>query len=188
MASQSQSLQQKIARIADLHAELAVLSRETDREVKETTRVVREVGRQLGALGEKFGSFTEGMALPSMRKLLEQRFRMNVIAPRVRVRRGDRSLELDVLAYSNAEVNEVYIVEVKSHLREDGLDQMNKILREFRDFFPEHQDKKVFGILAAVDVPDNVRRKVLRQGIYLARIHDEEFELEVPQDFKPRAF
>ena len=65
---------------------------------------------------------------------------------------------------------------------------MKKILREFRDFFPEHEDKKVYGILAAVDAPEDVRERVLREGIYLARIHDEEFELAVPKDFNPRAF
>lgn len=161
---------------------------ERRREAAKTEQFLRELGRQLGGLGDKFGSFTEGMAFPSMRKLLEERFHMNAIAPRFRVRKGGRTLELDVLAYSNADIDEVYVVEVKSHLREDGLEQMKKILREFRDFFPEHADKKVFGILAAVDAPEDVRAKVLREGIYLARIHDEEFELDVPKDFKPRAF
>lgn len=174
--------------IADLTEVQRRNEEERRRELAKTGRFLREVGRQIGSLGDKFGSFSEGMAFPSMRKLLEKRFRMNVIAPRVRARRGGRSLELDVLAYSNAEINEVYVVEVKSHLREDGLEQMKKILREFRDFFPEHEDKKVYGILAAVDAPEDVRERVLREGIYLARIHDEEFELAVPEGFKPRAF
>lgn len=97
-------------------------------------------------------------------------------------------MELDVLAYANSDVNAVYVVEVKSHLREDGLEQMRKILRDFREFFPAHRDKKIYGILAAVDAPEDIRQKVLQEGIYLARIHDEEFELEVPEDFKPRAY
>lgn len=181
----TESLQRMIADLTEVQRRN---EEERRKEVAKTGRFLREVGRQIGSLGEKFGSFTEGMAFPSMRKLLEERFRMNVIAPRVRARRGGRSLELDVLAYSNAEINEVYVVEVKSHLREDGLEQMKKILREFRDFFPEHGDKKVYGILAAVDAPEDVRERVLREGIYLARIHDEEFELAVPEGFKPRAF
>ncbi|HEY0511472.1 MAG TPA: DUF3782 domain-containing protein [Thermoanaerobaculia bacterium] len=188
----TENLQQLIAGLAESQKQSEETRKKEDeewrRERAETERFLREVGRQIGALGDKFGSFTEGMAFPSMRKLLEERFQMNVVAPRVRARREGRSLEIDVLAYSNAQVNEVYVVEVKSHLREDGLEQMKKILREFRDFFPEHKDKKIFGILAAVDAPDDVRERVLREGIYLARIHDEEFELEVPKDFRPRAF
>lgn len=154
---------------------------------KETERFLREVGRQIGALGDKFGSFTEGMAWPSLRKTLQDRFGMSVIAPRVIARRNGHSLELDAMGYSNSS-DEVYVVEVKSHLREDGLEQIQNILRQFREFFPEHRGKRVYGILAAVDIPEDLRQRVLRSGIYLARIHDEVFDLEVPESFQPRAF
>ena len=161
---------------------------ETDRRMKETDRQLRELKQQIGGLGEKFGSFTEGLALPSMTKILMQRFGMTFVAPRVRIRKDGRSIELDVLAYSNSGVNEVYIVEVKSHLREEGLDQMRRTLADFREFFPEHAGKKVYGIIATVDTSDPVREKALREGFYLARIHDGQFELEVPSDFQPRAY
>ena len=64
------------------------------------------------------------------------------------------------------------------------------MLRDFRDFFPEHadKDKKVYGMLASVDVPDNVRKKILDAGIYLAQIHDGQFEIQVPDSFQPRAY
>lgn len=185
------SLTVKHAELADKHAELADSHRETDRVLREskqeTDRVLRELGRQIGGLGDKFGSFTEGLALPSMTRILTQQFGMDVISPRVRARNNGHSLEVDVLAYSNTS-DDVFVVEVKSHLREDALDQIRQILREFRDFFPVHRDKKIYGILAAVDSPDDLRDKVLREGIYLARIHDGQFELQVPDGFHPRAF
>jgi hypothetical protein len=162
--------------------------KETDRQFKETDRQLKELGRQIGGLGEKFGGFTEGMAFPSMKKILEQRFQMETIAPRVSSRKNGRTMEVDVLAFSNSKVNEVYVVEVKSHLREDGLNQMLRMLREFHDFFPGHQGKKVFGILATVDAPDKVRQRALDAGLYLANIHDGQFELQVPDGFQPRAF
>ena len=43
-------------------------------------------------------------------------------------------------------------------------------------------------ILASVDAPQNVQERVLREGIYLANIHDGVFEIRVPDDFKPHAF
>jgi hypothetical protein len=180
-----QELRNLVASLTVKHAELAEVQK---RETEQTNRQLREVGRQLGGLGEKFGSFTEGMAFPAMTKILMQRFGMSTIATRVRSRRNGRSLELDVLAYSNSRQNEAYVVEVKSHLREDGLDQLRRTLRDFREFFPEHADKKVYGILAAVDIPDNVAEKTLREGIYLARIHDNQFEIQVPDGFQPRAY
>jgi len=164
------------------HAELVEVQK---RETAETDRQLQEIWRQLRGLGEKLGSFTEGS--PAMAKFLMEQFGMTTVAPRMRSLRNGRSLELDVLAY-NSQTNEAYVVEVKSHLREDGLEQLRRILRDFREFFPEHAGKKVYGILAAVDIPDDVAEKILREGIYLARIHDDQFELQVPDGFQPRVY
>jgi len=187
--------------LKELVASLAESQRETDRQLRETDRQlqatdrqlqatdrqIKELGRQIGGLGDKFGSFTEGLALPSMTKILTQRFGMDFIAPRVRMRRNGHSMELDVLAYSNTR-DDLFVVEVKSHLREEALDQMRKTLRELRDYFPDHRDKRVYGVLAAVDAPEKLQEKVLAEGIYLARIHDGQFEIQVPDGFQPRAF
>lgn len=162
--------------------------RETDRQLRETDRQLKELGRQIGGLGNKLGSFTEGLALPSMEKILRERFGMEVVSPSVRVSKGDEHLEVDVLAYANGEVNSVYVVEVKSHLREEGIEQLLNILRRFDRFFPEHREKKLYGILAAVDIPAELSAKVLQQGLYLARIHDDVFELQTPENFKGRCF
>lgn len=179
--------------------EIWALFRETDRRLKdlaedskerqrETDRQLRELGKQIGGLGNKFGSFTEGLALPSMEKILRCRFGVDTVAPSVRVSRGDRHLELDVLAYANGAVNAAYVVEVKSHLREEHIQQLLEILEQFADWFPEHRGKQLYGILAAVHIPQALRPRVLEQGLYLAHIHDDLFELEVPNDFQPRRF
>ncbi len=167
--------------LKQLVASLAVSQQETDRQLK-------ELGKQIGRLGEKFGSFTEGLALPSMAKILSEKFGMEVISPSVRVSKQGEHMEIDVLAYANSEVNEAYVVEVKSHAREESIVQLRNILERFRRFFPEHKDKAVFGILAAVDLPAELRERVLKAGFYVARIHDEVFELDVPANFKPKAY
>ena len=167
--------------LKQLVASLAVSQQETDRQLK-------ELGKQIGGLGDKFGSFTEGLALPSMAKILSEKFGMEVISPSVRVSKQGEHMEIDVLAYANSEVNEAYVVEVKSHVREESIVQLRNILERFRRFFPEHKDKAVFGILAAVDLPAELRERVLKAGFYVARIHDEVFELDVPANFKPKAY
>jgi hypothetical protein len=161
---------------------------ETDRQIQETDRQLRELGKQIGGLGSKFGSLTEGLALPSMETILRERFGMEVISPSVRVSKGGQHMEIDVLAYANGPINQAFIVEVKSHAREDSITQLKNQLQRFRDFFPEHQDKQVYGILAAVDLSAALREKALREGVYVARIHDEVFELDIPNDFQPVVF
>jgi hypothetical protein len=162
--------------------------RATSKEVRETSRLVKELGQQIGGLGNKFGSFTEGLALPSMQKILRQRFGVDTVSPSVRLRREGQHLEIDVLAYANGDINAAYVVEVKSHLKEKDIEQLLKILERFPAWFPEHRDKALYGILAAVDIPESLIPQVLAQGLYLARIHNDLFEMQVPDDFQPRRF
>lgn len=78
-----------------------------------------------------------------MTKVLTERFGIEVICPSVRVNKQGERMEIDVLAYANSDVNEAYIVEVKSHARDEAIEQLRKILERFRRFFPEHKDKTV---------------------------------------------
>jgi len=173
---------------AESTAELRKSQRETDKQIEETARQIKQVNKQLGELGNKFGSFAEGMALPSMEKILRDRFKMEIVTPRATAGLNGRMIEIDVMAYDNGSRNELYIVEVKSHLTREGIDQILKTIEEFPKFFGAHRDRTVYGIIAAVDIHLNLRAEVLKKGLYLARIHDGTFELLTPKDFKPRAF
>ena len=182
-----------------LVASIAIAQKETDKQLKvsldssdkrqqKIDKQIRELGKQIGGLGRKFGSFTEGLALPSMQKILQRQFKMEVISPSVRVKKGNEEIEIDVLAYANSVVNEVYIVEVKSHLREEGIIQLQKMMQKFRRFFLEHQDKKLYGILAAIDMSLELKQRILSLGFYTANIKEDIFSLDVPNDFQTKAY
>ncbi|MFN7865536.1 MAG: DUF3782 domain-containing protein [bacterium] len=168
--------------------EVSQQQKENAQQQKKTDKQLKELGQQIGGLGAKFGSFTEGLALPSMETILRQRFGMEVVSPSVRVSKNGQHLEIDVLAYTNGELNTAYIVEVKSHAREESITQLKSILQRFRSFFPEHKDKKLYGILAAVHVSPELREKILQEGFYVARIHDQVFELDIPDNFQPQIY
>jgi hypothetical protein len=184
----SQAQKETDRQLKETDRQLKEQRKETDRQLKETDRQLKELGKQIGGLGAKFGSFTEGLALPSMETILRQRFGMEIISPSVRASKGGQHLELDVFAYANGYLNTAYIVEVKSHVREDSITQLKSILQRFRTFFPEHQDKKLYGILAAVDMSPELRQKTLQEGLYVAQIHDEVFELDIPENFQPLSY
>ena len=172
--------------------EVSQAQKETDRQLKElgkqTDRQLKELGKQIGGLGAKFGSFTEGLALPSMEKILRQRFGMEVVSPSVRASKEGKHMEIDVLAYTNGNLNIAYVVEVKSHAREDSITQLKSILQRFRTFFPEHKDKQLYGILASVDMSPELRQKTLQEGFYVARIQDQVFEIDTPENFQPQSY
>ena len=95
--------------LKDLVASLAVAHREITAEQKETARQMeeskkrmeisrREVDKQikqtqkhLGELGNKWGTFTEGMAIASIKKNLHDKFNISVISERLSKRmNGER--------------------------------------------------------------------------------------------------
>ena len=176
--------------------ELKASQKETDRQIQETSlqmkdtdRRMKETSKKISDIGEKFGYFTEGMALPSMEKILEERFGMEYINPRVRINKKDgTNMEIDVLSYSNGEVNAVYLVEIKSKLSQKGIKQTINLLNNFFKFFPEHKGKKLYGILAAVQYNKHLQKQVLKEGLYFASIHEEVFDLKVPEGFEARKF
>nr|VFK75599.1 MAG: hypothetical protein BECKMB1821H_GA0114242_102644 [Candidatus Kentron sp. MB] len=204
-----QELKELVASLAISHQEAKIeikesraAQRETDQRLKEsiaeteqlrktvaeTSLQIKEQGRQIGGLGRKFGGFTEGMAYPSMKKLLRERFHMEFIVPRVEITRHGKSMELDVFGYSNGEENQAVVVEVKSRLDQEGIDQMERIMARFDEFLPEHRDKRRFGIVAAVDCSPEMEELAHRRGFYVARVQDELFVLDSPESFQPRYF
>ncbi len=156
--------------------------------IRDLAEAQKRTDKQLGELGNRFGGFTEGMALPSIREILSERFGVDTIFTDTRARRNGHSIQIDAVGIANGDAGKVYLVEIKSRLREEGLQQILKHLRKFGDFFPDHDDKTRYGMLVAVDVPEELEKRVLKQGIYLARIHGDLFELVLPEGFEPRGF
>jgi len=87
---------QLLAELTQAQKETDFQLKETDRQLKETNlelkELGKELGKQIGGLGQKFGSFTEGFALPSMDRILRERFGMETVSPRVRVRKNGEEM------------------------------------------------------------------------------------------------
>jgi len=159
-----------------------------EQEIAKLAVMVQQLTRAVAANDRKWGTFTEGLAYPAMTKILARELGLDTFMLRPKRRRNGDTAEYDVMGFANGRSNKVAIVEVKSHLRDDAIEQLEEQIDSFAHFYPEHAGKAVYGVLAAVEVPEHVARKVIAKGFYLARIHDEEFELAVPRGFKPKAF
>jgi hypothetical protein len=157
-----------------------------DRLAKENSRELKKLGEQIGGLGDKFGYFAEGMALPSMERLLEKRFHMTNVSARHRVRDGGREQEYDVLAWANGKVNQAIVVEVKSRVKKEAIEQLILQIERLPKLVPELSGKTRLGILAGVDWDRGVMEEAQAQGLYTAWIHDEVFDLTTPKTFQPR--
>jgi hypothetical protein len=185
---QAQDREQLVVSREQWREELAASRREHDRMIASLERSIDYANRQLGKLGNQIGALNEAAFYPSLERVLSEDFHMEVIAPHVIARRQGEELELDVLAYANEDVNAVFDVEIKTELDQEALDQILDHLRRFPRFFREHRGKKLYGVLAAVKIPPGMRKRALRQGLYLATIREDVFDVLRPEGFEPRAF
>ena len=156
---------------------LSARFKETDAQFKEIGRKLKEVGKQIGGIGERFGSFTEGLAYPSLRKILFKQYGIeNTAANVVKDFPDGRQIEFDAFGYTNGTVNNAVVVEVKTHLQSKHIYEFKKELSDFRADFPEFKDKHLYGILATARVVSKeLRQEIFANGLHLAIVHDEIF-------------
>jgi hypothetical protein len=171
------------AREAASKAEADRRAAEAEKTMEDLKRTVREVGKQLGGLGNKFGSFTEGLLLPSIERILFERFGVTDFSTRVKSKRDGALQELDGFGFVNGQKNIGFIVEVKSRLDNRAIEQVREQVRRFGAFHPYAKGMTVYGILAAVDtVSASQRQAVFNAGLYLVTVDDDVASMPTPPD------
>jgi hypothetical protein len=162
--------------------------KETDREFREFQREgrqqLKELGKQIGGLGNMFGNFTEGFMEDSLQQIMFETFHLeNVIKNAYSKKKG---MQFDFFAYANTKINEVIIVEIKTQLSEDAVDQIKNQCEAFHEAFPEHKGKKVYGGIAAVSDKKNLHARLWKEGLYYFNVTDDTMKLNVPKHFHPK--
>ena len=154
--------------------------------LKEQTRQAKEQSRQLGDYGNKFGAFTEALAQPSLRRILEERFGAHYEDSYSRRSEKHGEVEIDAWGVARNGTTAVYLIEIKSRFRPEHLRQVWRHVEIFRALEPEHRDAPVYPILAVVEIDKRYRELVWDSGIYLIDVADGVFELaEPPAEFEP---
>jgi len=167
---------------------IAKIEKESDKRFKKTDRHLNNLGKQLGGLGKKFGLYTEYLAYPSIERILRKKFNVDTIYKNLEIKSGDDQMEIDVLGYANKDENSVYMVEIKSKLNSSELKSTLKNLRRFSQFFPDHKDKALYGIVVAIDYSKQIKQKALDAGLYFSVIENDIFKIDIPAYFTPRRF
>jgi len=177
-----------IERVAEQQAKTEKTLDGLSDEHAKTEKAFRELNKQIGGLANKFGTYTEGLARTSIERILRKLGMQNVVF-RAKVHKGARNEEYDMLGWCNGTRQEVVLVEIKSNLDERELQQTLRKLKNFFTFMPEHKGKKLRGLIAAVDLPEDMARRAAKLGLYLAQAADDNFKLVTPPaGFKPAAF
>jgi hypothetical protein len=177
MATNTDEIWQMLRELIASQKETDAIVKELAEESKKTERKIKEQGKQIGGIGERFGSFTEGLAYPSLRKILYKQYGIeNTAANVVKDFPDGRQIEFDAFGYTNGTVNNAVVVEVKTHLQSKHIYEFKAELENFRRDFPEFKDKHLYGILATPRiVSKELKLQIFENGLHLAIVHDEVF-------------
>ena len=151
---------------------ITILSEQNAERQAETDRQIQRVDKQLGELGNKWGSFTEGLLERSVQRIMVKDLGITDTSFGATKYKNGKTIEIDVLGVSNGTNNRVVIAEIKSHLRETAIEQIQQQLNDYLYFAPEHKDKELLGLIACISAAPNIIQQALKAGLIVLIVND----------------
>jgi hypothetical protein len=160
------------------------MSKETDKKLQELRESLDKTKKMVDGLGGKWGKFVEGLVIPAVKRLFQERnIFLSQISPRVEAYKNGDKMEVDVLA-----INEEYVllVEAKSTLSVDGVNEHLERLEKFKTFFPQYRDCKALGAVAGIVIEEQADRYAYKKGLYVIAQSGETVKILNDEKFEPR--
>ncbi|OBU74756.1 hypothetical protein [Cylindrospermopsis raciborskii] len=165
-------------------------SQETDRKFQETDRLLREeskrVNNQIGQLGNRLGEFVESQVRPAAVKLFQERgIAVKEIASNTYIQTGKEGLEIDLLVINSSDI---ILIEAKSKVSEDDVNEHLERLSKFKRFFPRYESYRVLGAVAGMVIPLDVSRYAYRKGLFVIGQSGDNLVILNDDKFRPRGW
>ena len=166
------------------------ISKETDRKLQETDRILTEKFQESKKLVDKlvgkWGLFVEGLVAPGIERLLKKRgITVTRIARRVKAKMNGNQMEIDILAVNK---DCAVLVEVKSTLSVDDVNEHLERLKKFKTFFPEYKDYKAIGAVAGIVIEEGADRYAYKKGLFVIAQSGETVTILNDDKFNPKTW
>ena len=169
-----------------LQQETARQMRETDRHMQVTDRKLKEMGLAVGRLGNRLGEFVEEMVRPAVVRLFRTRgIDVHQVFPRAYAERDGYSMEIDLLVVNDGEA---VLVETKSELKVDDVNEHVERLAHFKAVFPQYRGYRVMGAVAAMVIPDSAAKYAYREGLFVLGQSGDSVDIRNGADFRPKTW
>jgi hypothetical protein len=163
---------------------------ETDKKFQETEKLFKETDKKIRKLDQLFtsqwGKLVESLVEGDLIKLLKEKvIRVERTTQRAKGNYQGENFEYDIIAYNG---NEIVIVEVKTTLRPDDVDDFHKKLWKAKTFMPEYHDKIIYGAMAFITADGSSDRMAEKQGFFVIRATGSSSSIVNEPGFQPKAF
>ena len=151
----------------------------------ESRRQLKESNLRWGELANKMGTLVEDLVFPSLRRIIREQFDLEaelIMMPEKRLPDG-RTREFDAVALAGPYV---ILNSTKTTLRNVYVDSFINEIKDFREFFPEYNDRKLIGILAALHIPEQQLDYAEKKGFLVIGVGEQIMEIKNTKGFKPK--
>ncbi|MFH0925356.1 MAG: DUF3782 domain-containing protein [bacterium] len=156
---------------------------ETDRGFKETKKEIDKAIKLVSDLTGKWGRFVEGLIVPAARRLFRERgIEVSRVYQRAKSRKDGEEMEIDVLAVDG---EYVVLIEAKSTLKVEHVNEHIEKLGMFKEFFPEYKDKKAIGAVGGIVIEEGSDKYAYKKGLFVIVESGENVKLLNDEKFKP---
>jgi hypothetical protein len=169
-----QELKDLVASIAVMQAETAAQSVKTDAQMAKSDAkleklmaTVASVGKQLGGMGRSQGAVAEEFFYNSLRAnpVLEGVTYQRVM-PHVQISVKKKQAEFDIVMLNG---KSVAVIEVKYKVHENDIAQVEKSLKAYRAFYPEHKNFDLYGGIAGFNITPEVAQAAKAKGLFVLK-------------------
>ena len=157
---------------------------ERDRTMAELKRTVERTSRAVDSLTSRWGRFVEELVEPSVLELFQAKgIDVKEIYPRARVKRQGIAMEIDILAVDETEL---VLVECKSRLSKDDVDEFLEKLSRFKEAFPHYKNYQAYGAVAGIEINEGIDRYAYRQGLFVIKTAGNMVKIVNNDNFQPK--
>ena len=157
---------------------------EADRRHAELERLVATANTAVNNLTTRWGRFVEELVRPAVIKIFQER---GIVLKSTFLRAEDHggSMEIDILGVNTTDV---VVVECKSRLSQDELDEFLEKLPRFKTAFPAFAAYKVYGAVAGIEIDQGVDRRAYKKGLFVIKPSGDTVTIVNDENFRPKTW
>ncbi|HAC64250.1 MAG TPA: DUF3782 domain-containing protein [Cyanothece sp. UBA12306] len=184
-AKEAQRREAEAAAEAQLReAEAQLRTAELERSLAELRRTSDNAMRAVEGLTTCWGRFVEELVEPAVIQLFRSRgIDVKETYSRARVKRQGIAMEIDILVVDDIEV---VLVECKSRLSKDDVDEFLEKLSQFKQAFPHYKNFQAYGAVAGIEIDEGVDRYSYKKGLFVIKPSGETIKIINNSEFKPQ--
>ncbi len=152
----------------------------------ENREQIRVMNRQWGQLSNKLGTMVEDLVYPSLTRIIQDVLGLETDRIWVRLKQrlmDGRVKEFDAVALAG---DLICLNSTKATLRSSDIDRFVKDIDDFREFFPEYDERPIVGMLATLAIEDSVLNYAEKTGFLALAVGDEIMEVKNGAGFEPK--